>query len=426
MSEMGLEEVLANDRLRTRDGMRRITNLMRNLAGRKVAIVYPASVPWIARCFDGIRRYARETGGWHLFSSPPTLRGAEESALTLRSMRGWKGDAIIAVSNDESELRYARRMGLPVVNLAGGLAKSFGVPRVMVNHFQAGQLAADHLLDRGLKHLAFFGWKDVWYSEQRHFGFRKRATEAGMHCDAFLRTPQEESNQTWAQRIAVVSKWLKTLPRPVGILAAHDYRAQFLMEGCHEAGLRIPDDVAIIGMDNDETICEHSVPTLTSVSRNSEQVGWEAAALLDRMMRGEPIPAADLLLEPDGVVARQSTDMLYSSDPVAQCALIYMRAHLKKQFNIEQIAQHLGVSKRTLEMRFRESLQTSPHDFLTRLRVQHAQALIQMPLKRTMEQTALECGFGTFKAFYQAFRRITGDSPGAYRKKHKLLPLRAQ
>src|SRR6266446_6457305 len=128
--------------------MRNIRKEMRKPAIRRVAIVYPASVPWIARCIDGVRRYAREQGGWRLFSSPPTLRGAEESALTLRAMRGWKGDAVIAVSNDEDELRMARKWGIPIINLAGGLPRSHGVPRVMVNHFQAGRLAADHLLSR--------------------------------------------------------------------------------------------------------------------------------------------------------------------------------------------------------------------------------------------------------------------------------------
>jgi LacI family transcriptional regulator len=199
----------------------------------------------------------------------------------------------------------------------------------------------------------------------------------------------------------------------------HDYSAQFLVQGCHEANLRIPDDLAVIGMDNSDTICEHCVPTLTSVSRNSERVGWEAAALLDRMMQGEPPPSADLLLEPDGVVTRQSTDMLYCADPVAQRALDYMGAHLKRQFNIEHIAAQAGVSKRTLETHFRESLQTSPHEFLTKLRVQHAQSLMQTQQKCGMEQVAVECGFGTRKAFHGAFRRITGVSPSTWRKEHQ-------
>ena len=391
---------------------------MRKSATPRVAIVYPASVPWIARCIDGVRRYAREQGDWRVFSSPPTLSGAEESALTLRSMRGWKGDAIIAASSDEDELRFARRLGIPVVNLAGGSAKSHGIPRVMVNHFNAGRLAADHLLSRGLRHLAFYGWKGLWYSEQRRLGFTERAMEAGAECECFLRAPRQDARLSWPKRISALASWLRSLARHTGVFAVHDYRAQLIVEACQEAELRIPEDIAVIGMDNDETICEHSVPSLTSVSRNSEQVGWEAGALLDRMMQGAPLPTTDLVLEPDGVVARQSTAMLYCTDPVLVRAIDYLKSRLNKRFNIDQVAEHSGVSKRTLEMRFRENLQASPHDFLTRLRVQHAQALAQMPRKRSVQQIALECGFVSVAAFHAAFRRLTGESPGSFRKRH--------
>ena len=141
--------------LRATEDKRKFNIEMRKAKPRRVAILYPASVPWFARCLDGIRRYAQHDGNWHLISSPPTLSGAQESALTLRSMQGWKGDAMIVASSDENELRSARKMRIPIVNLAGGLPKSYGVPRVMVNHFLAGRMAADHLLERGLRHLAF-------------------------------------------------------------------------------------------------------------------------------------------------------------------------------------------------------------------------------------------------------------------------------
>jgi LacI family transcriptional regulator len=398
--------------------MRNINTKMRSLPVRKVAILYPASVPWIARCIDSLRRYARERGGWHLFSSPTTLTGAEKSALTIRSMRGWKGDAIIVATNNENDLRFARKMAIPMVNLAGGLPKSYGIPRVMVNHLEAGSLAADHLLSRGLRNLAFFGWEDYWYSEQRRLGFMERAEKARIKCELFLQVSSKESSLTWPKRIASLAKWLKSLPRPVGVFSVNDYRAQLLIEACQEAKLRVPDDISVIGMDDDETVCEHCVPTLTSISRSSEQVGWEAAVLLDGMMQGNPPPEADSLLTSDGVIARQSTDMLYCGDAVAQRALDYMRSRLQTQFNIEEVAAHIGVSKRTLEMRFRASLQRSPHEFLRRLRIERAQALLLMPQKRTNEQTAIESGFGTIGAFYAAFRQITGEWPGSFRKKH--------
>jgi len=168
----------------------------------KLAILYPASVPWFAKCLDGIRHYAREHGEWCFICSPPTLSGAEESALTVRNMLGWKGDALMICSNEEKELRAARRMGIPVVNFGGGLRDSCGIPRVMVDHYQAGALAASHLLERGLRHLAFFGWSGLWYSEQRRQGFIDRAAREGVSCDSFLRTAGEDFRLKWPERVA--------------------------------------------------------------------------------------------------------------------------------------------------------------------------------------------------------------------------------
>jgi LacI family transcriptional regulator len=390
---------------------------MRKPLFRKVALLYPASVPWFARCLDGIRHYALRHGNWHLISSPPTLAGAEESALTLRSMQGWRGDAMIIASNNRAELLRARKMQIPVVNLAGGLRESHGVPRVMVNHFLAGKMAADHLLERGLRHLAFFGWSNLWYSSQRYAGFLERARRAGAACEAYLITAGVEPDRSWPRRIAGPAKWLASLPQPCGVFAVHDYRAQFLLEACEEAGRRVPEDLALIGMDNDETICEHSVPKITSVSRNSEQVGWEALALLERLLDGERPPTQDLLLDPDGVVTRQSTDMLYCADPLVRRAIDLLRENLRIQINVAALSERLGVSKRTLEMRFREFAASSPHEVATRLRVQRAKTLLQLPERRTIEETALACGFGTPATFYAAFQRVTGESPAAFRKK---------
>ena len=308
-----------------------------------------------------------------------------------------------------------------MVNLGGGLAKAHGIPRVRVNDIKAGQLAADHLLERGLRHLAFFGWSDLWYSEQRQAGFCNRAAVAGVKVDSFLQPASgERSRMSWPKRIEGPARWLASLPRPCGVFAVQDYRAQFLVETCEEAGIRIPEDIALIGMDNEETICEHSVPTLTSVSRNSERVGWEAMALLERLLQGTPTPVDDLMLDPDKVIARRSTDRQYCSDALVQKAVDFVRENLVQQVNVKDIAERLGVSKRTLELRFQRSVKKSPRAFFTRLRVQHAQALLQMPQKRTVEQIARECGLGTPATVYAAFQRHLGDTPAGFRRKLRI------
>lgn len=380
----------------------------------RIAILHPTAAPWVARIFDGIQLYAKEQGDWHIFSMPASSYGAEKSTMSLRSMKGWKGDGIIMASNEVAELRYAKQLGIPAVNLAAGLRDLHGIPRVTVNNYEVGRLAAEHLLERGLTNLAFYGWEDLWYSEQRYLGFRERAAESGAECLALLRALNEDSQLSWSQRISIPAEWLASLPLPCGIFAVHDFRAQLLMEACYEAGLRIPNDIAVVSMDNNETICEHSVPALSSIARSSQQVGYEAAALLNRMIKGESELPQELLLPPTEVVLRESSDMMYCSDPLVRQAIEFMRKNLRENFNVEAIAGHLGISKRKLERRFSEAVNSSPRQYLIKLRIHHAQALMKLEPDRTVEDIAHACGFGTMPTFYTAFRRLTGLTPAKF------------
>lgn len=393
---------------------------MRKKSIFNVAVLYPASLPWMAQCLDGIRAYAKAHGNWYLITSPPTLKGAGETALDVRSLHGWKGDALILATSDAEELRLARAFRLPMVNLAySGKSNSPRIPSVMVDHGKAGALAADYLLKRGLRNLAFFGWEHRWYSERRQAGFTRRAATDGIDCEILLTNPEEEKTFTWLARMARIKKWLSGLNLPCGVFAAHDYRAQWVALACRECGLRIPEDIALIGMDNDATLCDHLDPTLTSVSRNSEAVGWSAAALLDRMMRGDPTPDTDILLEPDGIVERQSTGLIYCSDPLVRRALARMRQDLGRSFNVEQLALEMNVSKRTLEYRFRQHMRTSPHKLLTRLRVEQAKALIDLQENWKIGEVAAECGFPSSHAFRKAFENETGRPLSTLKKKKK-------
>ena len=383
----------------------------------KVAIAGCSSaVPWIARFQDGFRSYAESHGNWILFPCPPTLQGSGESAFTLRSLEGWKGDGIIIASNDPEELRYAKGLKIPVLNLGGGLPSHHGIPRIMVDHYATGRMAAEHLLDSGRTHLAFFGWKDQWYSTERCHGFEDRAAEAGASCHILLRPTGEDDRLNWPDHIAVLTRWLTSLPLPCGIFAVQDYRAKLLIDACCEAGLQVPTDIAILGMDNDETICEHSVPTLSSITRNAFKLGAEAAATMDLMIQGKPLPSTEILIQPEEVVVRKSTDSMYCTDPLIREAMDYMRKHMAESCKNEIIARHLGISKRTLETKFIEATSCSPHEILTRVRVNHAQKLMRLNPKIQTKQLVSECGFGTTTTFSSSFQRAAGITPSTYRE----------
>ena len=244
---------------------------------RQVALVYPLAVPWMTTFVRGVMDYAQRHGGWSLTTSPPSLIGAGEETLTLHGLRGWPGQGVITAILNQADIRSARRLGIPVVNIAATL-RTTGIPRVMPDHYGMGRLAAEHLLQRGLRRLAYYGVQGFWFSELRCQGFVERAEEAGAECDVFQAPRTSGPGANWQKRTALLVHWLKQLRPPVGLLAVQDYRACTVIEECDRLGLRIPHDVAVIGMEDDPTICDFCRPTLSSVSRDSWRMGLESAA----------------------------------------------------------------------------------------------------------------------------------------------------
>ena len=285
-------------------------------ASLKIALVYPTSLPWMAQLVDGVRRYGMQYGGWQILTCPPSLAASGERPRTLHSLIGWDGDGAIAAVRSEEDRQLVSRLGIPVVNLSGWEADLHGIPRVSVDNRLAGRLAAEHLLERGLRHFGFVGWEGVHYSEERFAGFNDRILEEGLHAVARFDTPEDAFDSTLAEELTALGRWLESLPQQCGILAVHDYWAQLVMEACAAVGLRVPRDVAVIGMDDDSIVCERSIPTLTSVCWNSSGIAWEAAALIDRMVQGAEIGSLDILVPPEGITERQSTALYHHPDEV--------------------------------------------------------------------------------------------------------------
>ncbi|BCU79448.1 DNA-binding transcriptional regulator [Luteolibacter sp. LG18] len=385
----------------------------------KLAVVYPTSIPWMAEIIDGIRRYGLQYGGWQILTCPPTLEASGERSRSLSSLVGWKGDAAIAAVRNAEDRKIVRKLGIPVVNLSQWESEAHGVPRVSVDNYLAGRLAAEHLLERGIRELAYLGWKNVHYSNERLRGFASRAKEAGLHCVTKLDAAEGTSARTLADELHELGAWLSALPRPCGIFAVQDYRAQLVVEACASVGLRVPRDVAIIGMDDDAIVCGHSTPTLTSVRRNSGQVGWEMAALIDRMIRGDRPDTMEILVPPEGIVERQSTDMFHHGDEVVQLAVSFMLRNLKDAPKVQTIADHAGVSKRTLETRFRSATGKSPHEYLTTARIERAMKLMQRPTQTNLRNVAAACGFASYPAFVAAFQGACGKTPGDYQRQFR-------
>lgn len=384
-----------------------------------VAVIYPASVPWVAECLRGIKAHADELGGWDLVTSPPSLRSAGEEGVHLPALREWRGDGLITCLTSRAEERAAARLNMPIVNLSGWQRPGAGVPRVNADHRAVGRMAAEHLLALGLRHFAYYGIEGPWFSEERERGFVERLAEVDLPCAVYRQRAGERDGGPWLSRYARLARWLAAQPRPLGLLAVHDYRARVVIELCARLGVPVPEQVAVLGVDNDPTTCDYCVPPLSSVSRDPFACGVAAARLLARLMRGERPPVCDTLVPPSGVVQRGSTDRFYDDDPIVARVIAFAAAHAGEAYSVSALAKRIKVSRRLVELRFHERLGITPHGYLLRRRVDRAKALLlDASTFRSLGEVAAQSGFGCLRAFREAFRAETGSTPAQYRARH--------
>ncbi|HLA85136.1 MAG TPA: substrate-binding domain-containing protein [Thermoguttaceae bacterium] len=376
---------------------------------KSVALMFPAQVSHLEVATQGIADFARQHGGWTFFIRP------ESYTVSLQSLEGWNGDGVIALIDSEAETQAASRLSMPMVNLSGALRDS-GSPRVMADHERIGRVAAEHLLRCGFRRFAYYGLDDFWYSELRCKGFAERIAEEGHSCTVFTMNSSLREGRPWHFGRKELEGWLPTLDGPVGILACDDFRARMVVESCVHLNLEVPGFVGIVGVNNEELVCEFCTPQLSSVVRNDYEIGFQAAALLNRLMHGEAPPEQDILVPPGGVHRRQSTDIVGVNDPYVAAAVRFIRENLDQQFGVKQVAAQVSVSRRCLEQGFRAQLGCTPYEYLSRLRVERAKQLLAGTTRLKINQIARACGFNNPLQLRRAFHRATGTTPKHFRE----------
>ena len=371
---------------------------------KRIALALPLGVPHLEEVVHGIRLFGQRHANWDFVTSPET------HSIPVSSLTGWDGDGVIAMVSAETDLKVVQKLHCPVVNLSGALA-NVALPRVRVDYERAGHLAAEHLLNRGFERFAFYGLKDTFFARSCLDGFRKRLQPHALDCSVYEDPSTSGVLRPWQHDNKTLENWLRSLKLPVGLMASHDPRAVMVVQACRRIGLRVPEDVAVIGFNNDIQSCEFCDPPLTSVARPGEKIGFEAAALLDRLLRGEAPPGHDILFPPEGVVERASTNTVAVGDneQLAE-AIRYIDLHLSKSISVDEILKHVDVSRRWLEMAFKKKLHTSPHVYICQARVKKARAMLAGPRKLRFKQVALECGFSNTRQMGLIFERHTGVS----------------
>ena len=375
-------------------------------ARRKVALLIETSNAYARGLLGGVVAYMRENRAWSIYLAEHG-RGDQPPAW----LADWSGDGIIARIENRDIARALARLKLPVVDVSAARLLS-SLPWVETDDVAFARLAAEHLLERGFKHFGYCGDDRFNWSKLRSEHFARFIKENGCTCSIYQ--PEASSLPNAERQVEDIAAWVDRLPKPVGVMACYDLRGQQVLDACRRRDIAVPDDVAVIAVDNDELLCALSDPPLSSIIPNTYRAGFAAAALLDRLMAGKKVKCLTHLIPPLGVSTRQSTDVLAIEDRNVVQAVRFIREHACDGINMGDVLKAAPQSRRVLERRFKKFLGRTPHEEILRIQFNRVKQLLSetvLPLAIIAERA----GFDHVEYLSVAFKRTFGVPPSQYR-----------
>jgi len=382
---------------------------------RRVALVIETSRTYGRGILRGIARYAHLQGHWSFFTVERELHSGIPDWL-----RHWRGDGIIARVESAGMARQLLKCGCPVVDVLGQ-ARLQGVPAFDTDHLAVARLAADFYLQAGFRHFAFCGYRGLLFSDQRGSAFAACLANRGKVVHEISLAPARQpvrhiqaTEQLGITAERKIARWLQEQPRPLAVLACNDICAQQVLNACREHRIRVPEEVAVMGVDNDDVLCSLCDPPLTSIEPDTERLGYESAALLDAMMAGERAANTTIHIPPARLVERTSTDVIAIEDHITVQALRFIRDHVGEGIAVKDVLRQVGRSRTDLETRFRVWLNTTVRAEILRRRLDRVCRLLQ-ETGLGLEEIARRSGFATAAHLCRVFQRHHRQTPTEYR-----------
>ena len=374
----------------------------------KVVVLFESSRRSGQDIIRGIAKYSHIHGPWSLYYEP---RGQDSKPPDFKS---WNANGVIARINSPQKAKDFISMGIPLI-ARGTRGKIPGVINIVVDSKAIGKMAAEHLLERNLKHFAYYGFSDIFWSQNSEKSFSNRILQEGFK-PYILTRPQSKIRSSWEIERSIIINWLKTLPKPIGIMACNDDCGKNIIQACKIVNLNLPDQVSVIGTDNDDLICELCEPSLSSIEMNFIRSGYEAAEILDKLMKGEKVTCKTIVTQPTNVVARRSTDFLAVKDVELIKAVEFIRQNAnKKIIQVCDVVEATSVSRRVLEKRFKKEFNRTILDEIKRTQVNHiANMLAETNLSISEIASTLDDNFN--KHLARTFKKIKKVNPSEYRK----------
>lgn len=373
---------------------------------RKVALLIETSNAYARGLLHGVVAYMREHGPWSIHLAE-TGRGDAPPEW----FADWNGEGVIARIENLGIARAIRKLKIPVIDVSAARLVP-ALPWLETDDSAIARLAAQHLLECGFKNFGYCGDTRFNWSNWRQDHFRKHLEAAGRGCSVFTsKQPHLTDDESDVEEIG---EWLENLPKPTGIMACYDFRGRQVLDACRRRNISVPESIAVIGVDNDELLCNLATPPLSSVIPNTHRTGYEAAFLLDRLMNGHKIPSTPTFIEPLGVATRQSTDVLTIDDPNVTRALRFIREHACKGIRVKDVLRAAPQSRRVLEARFQKLIGRTPHEEIVRVQLDRARSLLaetDLPLTQVAERS----GFAHAEYLSVVFKKYMGVPPSRFR-----------
>ncbi|MEX0323883.1 MAG: XylR family transcriptional regulator [Puniceicoccaceae bacterium] len=380
---------------------------------RHIALVLPIRLEENVGILRGISNYEREHTDWSFFLDDQAKSVADPSWLFRRH---W--DGVICRHLDPRLLKECIKRKVPCVDLEDTPVYFDGVPKIRPDNYALGNLAGEHFIDRGFKHFGYCGFSSENWSVERRKGMCEAVEEVGHECSIMDTVYSHELDPGWDIREqTIIQKWIEGLPKPVAIMACNDMRALQVMEAVHTAGFKIPEDVAVIGSNNETCRVRLAHPALSSIPMNLEEWGYLGAKALDLVMEGKEAEK-EVFIEPLPVIVRRSTEVLAVEDPVVSKALQIIHEEACEMLRVEELSKRVSVSRSVLERRFRKFLRKSPQEEIRSVKIAEAKKLLIETDKPLVEIAEL-IGFEHPEYLSVMFKRLTGEPPSEFRNKNR-------
>ncbi len=375
---------------------------------RQVALLIEATNGYARGLLHGVARYTHEHARWTVYFEPHALD--EPPPKWLKS---WKGDGILARVGDHRMARAVTAVGVPVVEMRRMLTLP-GIPAIGPDHQAVARLAAGHLLERGFRNFGFCGLPRGVDPplDDRADAVVEHLKGLGFSCRLF----PAARGIPWEQEQKRLVRWIRELPKPAGVMTCQDNRGLQVLRACLQAGVAVPDEVAVVGAGNDDCLCNLSHPPLSSIDLAAETIGYEAAVLLERLMDRRPPPAGGILVPPRGVVTRFSSDVLATEDQAVSRTVGFIRSRARDDIQVSDVLAHVQLSRSGLEPRLKRVLGRTIHQEIHHVRIERVKTLLSrsdLPTKQIAAQT----GFHSVQYLTRVFRKATGQTPANYRKR---------